>query len=395
MAGKAKEKTKFNIKQKLGKFIRFTEKGTHIDLPLLLITFILLAFGLVMLYSASYVVGIYKFKGDSLHYIKDQAVFAVIGTCVMLFASKVDYHILRRYALTLLVVVYILLALALVMPEYNNCHRWITIPGVITFQPSEFAKFAVILLFASMIDRHYDKMKTFKYGVMPFIAILGTIAGLLFLEPHLSAIVITCGVGVIMMFIGGTDIKWFFAGAGIVVVAAVIAAIMMPEKVAHVMPRIEAWLNPEADTTDTGYQTYQSILAIGSGGLFGLGLGNGRQKHLHLPEPQNDFIFAVICEELGFIGGMMVIILFIMLFLRGIYVATRAKDKFGAMLAIGIITQIALQAFLNVGVATGTLPNTGISLPFFSEGGTSLVVLMAEMGVVLSVSRYADLNNGE
>lgn len=395
MAGNAKEKTKFNIKQKLGRFIRFTEKGTHIDLPLLLITFVLLAFGLVMLYSASYVVGIYKFKGDSLHYIKDQVVFAVFGTGVMFFASKVDYHILRRYALTLLIVVYAFLGLALVMPEYNGCHRWITIPGVITFQPSEFAKFAVILLFASMIDRHYDKMKTFKYGVMPFIVILGTIAGLLFLEPHLSAIVITCGVGVIMMFIGGTDVKWFFAGAGIVVLSAIAAAIMMPEKVAHVMPRIEAWLNPEADTTDTGYQTYQSILAIGSGGLFGLGLGNGRQKHLHLPEPQNDFIFAVVCEELGFIGGMMVIILFIMLFIRGIYIATRAKDKFGAMLAIGIITQIALQAFLNVGVATGTLPNTGISLPFFSEGGTSLVVLMAEMGVVLSVSRYANLDKGD
>ncbi len=395
MAGKAKEKTKFNIKHKLSRFIRFTEKGTHIDLPLLLITFVLLAFGLIMLYSASYVVGIYKFKGDSLHYIKDQAVFAVIGTCIMFFASKVDYHVLRRYALALLVVVYLLLGLALIMPEYNGCHRWITIPGVFTFQPSEFAKFAVILLFASMIDRHYDKMKTFKYGVMPFIVILGTIAGLLFLEPHLSAIVITCGVGVIMMFIGGTDIRWFLLGAGIVIVAAVVAAFMMPEKVAHVMPRIEAWLNPEADTTDTGYQTYQSILAIGSGGLFGLGLGNGRQKHLHLPEPQNDFIFAVICEELGFIGGMMVIILFVMLFLRGIYVATRARDKFGAMLAIGIITQIALQAFLNVGVATGTLPNTGISLPFFSEGGTSLVVLMAEMGVVLSVSRYANLDNGD
>ncbi|MBQ8604731.1 MAG: putative lipid II flippase FtsW [Oscillospiraceae bacterium] len=365
------------------------------DLPILLITFILLAFGLIMLYSASYVVGIYKFNGDSLHYIKDQVKYAILGTGVMFFASKVDYHILRRYALTLLIIVYALLILALFMPEYNYCHRWITIPGVITFQPSEFAKFAVILLFASMIDRHYDKMKTFTYGVAPFIVILGTIAGLLFLEPHLSAIVITCGVGVIMMFIGGTDIKWFFRGAGIVVVAAIAAAILMPEKVAHVMPRIEAWLNPEADTTDTGYQTYQSILAIGSGGLFGLGLGNGRQKHLHLPEPQNDFIFAVICEELGFVGGMMVIILFIMLFLRGIYIATRAKDKFGAMLAVGIITQIALQAFLNVGVATGTLPNTGISLPFFSEGGTSLVVLMAEMGVVLSVSRYADLNNGD
>lgn len=391
MANKAKGKSKFNIKN----LIRFTEKGRRIDMPILLITLVLLAFGLVMLYSASYVVGIYKFSGDSLHYIKDQFRFAVAGLIVMYIASRVDYHILRNYSLSFLGFVYILLIIVLFMPPYNYCYRWITIPNIGTFQPSEFAKFAVILVFADIIEKNYSKMKTLRYGIVPFGVILLPIVFLLYLEPHLSAIVITCGVGVIMMYVGGADTKWFILGALVAVAGAIALFIIFPDSVDHVKPRIDAWLNPESDILDDGYQTYQSMLAIGSGGLFGLGLGNGRQKHLHLPEPQNDFIFAVICEELGFVGGVMVIILFIALFLRGIYIATRAKDKFGAMLVVGIITQIALQAFLNVGVATGTLPNTGISLPFFSEGGTSLLMLLAEMGVVLSVSRYANLENGE
>jgi len=391
LANKAKGKSKFNIKN----LIRFTEKGRRIDMPILLITLVLLAFGLVMLYSASYVVGIYKFSGDSLHYIKDQFRFAVAGLIVMYIASRVDYHILRNYSLSFLGFVYILLVIVLFMPPYNYCYRWITIPNIGTFQPSEFAKFAVILVFADIIEKNYSKMKTLRYGIVPFVVILLPIVFLLYLEPHLSAIVITCGVGVIMMYVGGADTKWFFLGAFFAVAGAIALFIIFPDSVDHVKPRIDAWLNPESDILDDGYQTYQSMLAIGSGGLFGLGLGNGRQKHLHLPEPQNDFIFAIICEELGFVGGVMVIMLFIALFLRGIYIATRAKDKFGAMLVVGIITQIALQAFLNVGVATGTLPNTGISLPFFSEGGTSLLMLLAEMGVVLSVSRYANLENGE
>ena len=392
MASKATGKSKLNIKDK----IRFTEKGARIDVPILFITMILLFFGLIMLYSASYVVGIYKFSGDSLHYIKDQVLFAVLGIILMYVASRVDYHTLRYYSFSILLISYILLVIVvLFMPEINGCKRWIVIKHVGTFQPSELAKFAVILVFADIIEKNYKKMKTFRYGVMPFIVILLPVVGLLFLEPHLSAIVITCGVGVIMMYVGGTDTKWFFLGALVAVAGITAAFILFPEYVDHVQPRIEAWFNPESDIQDTGYQTYQSILAIGSGGVFGLGLGNGRQKHLHLPEPQNDFIFAVICEELGFVGGIMVIVLFIALFLRGIYIATRAKDKFGAMLVVGIITQIALQAFFNVGVATGTLPNTGISLPFFSEGGTSLSMLLAEIGVVLSVSRSANLNNGE
>lgn len=390
MAENSKVKSKFNIKQ----WLRFTDKGAKMDMPLLLITFILLIFGLVMLYSASYVYGIYRFDGDSLHYIKDQALFAGIGVVAMFVASKIDYHIYRRYAVMLMGLVYILLVVVLFMPAYNGCHRWIVIPNVGTFQPSEIAKFAVILMFANMIEKNYDKMKQFQYGIAPFAVVLASIVALMFLQPHLSGIVIICMVGAIMMFIGGSDIKWFFLAFGVLVVGIIAVLIIFPESIHYASTRIDTWLHPENDLSAAGYQSYMGRLAIGSGGLFGLGLGNSRQKHLHLPEGQNDFIFAIICEELGFVSGMLVIILFIALFVRGIYIATRAKDKFGAMLAIGIIVQITLQAFLNVAVATGTIPNTGISLPFFSEGGTSLTMILGEMGIVLSVSRYANLDRG-
>ena len=390
MSDKQKVKSKFNINQ----WLRFTDKGAKMDMPLLLITFVLLGFGLVMLYSASYVYGIYRFNGDSLHYIKDQAMFAGIGVVAMLVASKVDYHVYRKYIPGLMAAVYLMLVIVLFMPAYNGCHRWIVIPNVGTFQPSEIAKFAVILMFANMIEKNYNKMKTPTFGIYPFAMVLGSIVVLMFFQPHLSGIIIICAIGGIMMLIGGSDIKWFIGAAAILVIGLVVVLITWPDAIHYASSRIDTWLHPENDLTSAGYQSYMGRLAIGSGGLFGLGLGNSRQKHLHLPEGQNDFIFAIICEELGFVGGMLVIFLFLALFARGIYVATRAKDKFGAMLVIGIIVQITLQAFLNIAVATGTIPNTGISLPFFSEGGTALMMILGEMGIVLSVSRYANLNRG-
>ncbi len=391
MANKAKGKSKFKIL----KGNVFNQKGAKLDMPLLLITFILLAFGLVMLYSASYVYGIYRFHGDSLHYIRDQAVFAAIGVVAMLIASKIDYHIYKNYIKFLMAVVYIMLVVVLFMPDYNGCHRWIVIEHVGTFQPSEIAKFVIVVVFANMIEKNYDKMKEFQYGIVPFLIVLVSIVILLFFEPHLSGIVIICTVGAIMMFVGGCDVKWFFIGFGLLVAGIIRVLIIFPESIHYASVRIDNWLHPENDLSNAGYQSYMGKLAVGSGGLFGLGLGNSRQKHLHLPEGQNDFIFAIICEELGFVGGVMVIALFVMLFLRGIYIAVRAKDKYGAMLVVGIISQICLQAFLNVAVATGTIPNTGISLPFFSEGGTSLLMILGEIGVVLSVSRSANLNRGE
>ncbi len=391
MAAKTRDKKKFNIKN----FIGFADRGSRIDLPFLIITLILLAYGLVMLYSASYVVGIYRFKGDSLHYIKDQVFFAGIGLVIMYIASVYDYRLIRRLLPAMVPIMYLLMVVVLAMPEWNGCKRWIYIEGVGSFQPSEIAKFVVIVLFAHMIEHNYSKMKSIEYGIFPFGRILGSIVALMIFQPHLSGMIIICAVGGIMMLIGGSDIKYFMGGAAILIAGVVAALIIYPDLIHYAEPRIINWLHPELDPQGLGFQRYQARLAIGSGGLFGLGLGNGRAKHLFVPEPQNDYIFAIVCEELGFVGGLMVILLFIALFLRGIYIAVNAKDKFGAMLVVGIVTQIALQAFLNVAVATGTIPTTGISLPFFSEGGTSLVMILGEIGVVLSVSRYAHLNDGE
>ncbi len=385
------KKTQFNIR----KFFRFADKGTSIDMPMFIITITLVVFGLIMLYSASYVVGIYRMN-DSMHYIKDQVVFAIVGVIVMMIASKIDYRILLRYDKLVLGLSYFLLIIVLFMPEFKGVKRWIIIPSVGSFQPSEIAKFTVILVFAKLIQQQGSKkMKTIRYGVVPFAVILASIAFLMVLEPHLSGTVIILCIGAIMMFVGGTDIKWFAIAGGVLVVGVVGAVIMFPDLVPYAETRIVAWRHPELDLAGSGYQSYQSLLAIGSGGLFGLGLGNSRQKHLILPEPQNDFIFSVICEELGFIGGMIVIALFLALLFRGLYISSKAKDKFGSLLVLGIIGQITLQAFLNIAVATNTIPNTGISLPFFSEGGTSLLMLLGEMGIVLSISRYANLNKGE
>lgn len=392
MSSREKKKSeKFNIK----KFFRLAGKDTNIDMPLLIITLVLLCFGLIMLYSASYVVGIYRF-GDSLLYIRKQAIFAVVGVIVMFIAAKIDYRILIRYATSIMLLGYVLLVIVLFMPEIEGVRRWIVLPGgIASFQASEVVKFAVTLLFAKMIQIKGSKMKTLQDGVFPFAAVLGTVTLLMLLEPHLSGTIIILAIGAIMMFVGGTDIKWFLIGGALLLAGVVAAIIIFPDLVPYAETRIIAWRNPEQDLQGSGYQSYQSLLAIGSGGLFGLGLGNSRQKHLHLPKPENDFIFAIVCEELGFIGGMLVIVLFFALFLRGIYIASKARDKFGSMLVVGIISQIALQAFLNIAVATNTIPNTGISLPFFSDGGTSLLMLLGEMGIVLSVSRYADIDRGE
>ncbi len=250
-----KKKTKLNIKS----LFRFADSGTRIDVPTLIITITLLCFGLIMLYSASYVVGIYRFKGDSLHYIRDQAFFAVVGVCVMFFAAKLDYHILKNYAMALMMLTYAMLVIVLFMPSIKGVNRWIIISGVGSFQPSEVAKFAVILLFATMISKNYDKMKTFQYGILPFIVVLATVVALLYFEPHLSGIVIICAIGAIMMFVGGSDIKWFVMGFALISVAVVAAVILYPESVVYAESRITAWQHPENDLQGAGYQSYQSL----------------------------------------------------------------------------------------------------------------------------------------
>lgn len=336
------------------------------DLPFLVLVLTLVGFGLVMLGSASSAVALYR-RGDAFAYLRPQLLYAALGIGAMWVASRVDYHIYHKLAWPLLALSMVLLTAVLFMPEYNGCKRWLVLPGLGTLQPSEIAKFAVVLVFAHIIALNHDRMGSFAVGVLPFALVLGAVA--------------------VLMFVGGTGLKWFvLAGAG--GAAAIGAAIIiMPDLVPYAASRLSSWLDPFADPLGDGHQTIQSLYAIGSGGAAGLGLGSSRQKHLFVPEPQNDFIFSILCEELGFVGACAVILLFALLLWRGITLAAHAPDRFGALLVVGFVVQVALQAVLNMAVVTNTIPNTGISLPFFSSGGTSLMMLLGEMGIVLSVSR--------
>ena len=356
------------------------------DLPFLLLILTLVAFGLIMLGSASWAVGLYR-RGDAYAYLRPQLLFAAVGLAALWAASRVDYHIYHRLAWPLLGLSLVLLAAVLFMPEYNGCRRWLVLPGLGTLQPSEIAKFAVVLVFAHIISLNHDRMGSFAVGVVPFALVLGMVSVLMLLEPHLSGTLLILGIGAVLMFVGGTGLKWFVL-AGVSGAAAIGAAIVvLPDLVPYAASRLGSWLDPFADPLGDGHQTIQSLYAIGSGGAAGVGLGSSRQKHLFVPEPQNDFIFSILCEELGFVGACSVILLFALLLWRGITLAAHAPDRFGALLAVGFVVQVALQAVLNMAVVTNTIPNTGISLPFFSSGGTSLMMLLGEMGIVLSVSR--------
>ena len=356
------------------------------DIWFLIILMLLVCYGLVMLFSAGYAVALYR-RGDAYTYIRPQLLFAAFGAAAMYAASLVDYHIWHKLAWPIMGVSLALLAIVLFMPEYNGCKRWIVLPGLGTLQPSEIAKFAVVLVFAHIISLNHDRMQTFATGVLPFMVILGAVTVLMLLEPHLSGTLLILGIGAVLMFVGGTGLKWF-ALAGIAGAGAIAAAVvLLPELVPYAMGRLSSWRDPFADPLGEGHQTIQSLYAIASGGAAGLGLGNSRQKYLYVPEPQNDFIFSILCEELGFVGAALTVVLFLLLFLRGMSIAVRARDKFGALLAVGFVVQVVLQAVLNIAVVTNTIPNTGISLPFFSAGGTSLVMLLGEMGVLMSVNR--------
>jgi len=357
------------------------------DLPFLVLVLTLVGFGLVMLCSASSAVALYR-RGDAFAYARPQLLYAALGIGAMWLASRVDYHIYHRFAWPLLALSLVLLVAVLFMPEYNGCKRWLVLPGLGTLQPSEIAKFAVVLVFSHIISLNHDRMGSFAVGVVPFVLVLGVVAVLMLLEPHLSGTLLILGIGAVLMFVGGTGLRWFvLAGAGGVAAAIGAAVVVMPDLVPYAASRLNSWLDPFADPLGDGHQTIQSLYAIGSGGAAGLGLGNSRQKHLFVPEPQNDFIFSILCEELGFIGACAVILLFSLLLWRGITLAAHAPDRFGALLVVGFVTQVAMQAVLNMAVVTNTIPNTGISLPFFSSGGTSLMMLLGEMGIVLSVSR--------
>ncbi len=371
------------------KRVRFLMHG-KMDLGFLSLVCILLAIGLVMLFSSSYSYALTYFD-NSYHFIARQAVFAAAGVTVMLLLSRVDYHIYRYFAWPLYALSVVLLTVLLALPPMvsnTDAKRWIII-GPINFQPSEIAKFAVILLFSHLISANYQRMKKFTFGVLFFAFLLGVVCALVILEPHLSATVLIFAIGVVLMIVGGIKARYILLGFGAGVGMAAVA--ILTGVVSYGSSRIQYWLNPWADTTGKGYQTIQSLLAIGSGGPMGRGIGRSRQKYLWLPEPHNDFIFAVVCEELGLIGAMIIILLFGALVWRGFVIAMRAPDKFGSLMAVGLTFQVGIQALLNILVVTNTIPNTGISLPFFSYGGTALLILLAEMGIILSISRGTSL----
>lgn len=344
---------------------------------------LVLCYGLIMLFSSSYVTAYYRFD-DIYHYIAPQAVLAVIGVGLMFFISNIDYHSLRHLYWHLYVILMVLLVWALFSEELNGVHRWVYLLGT-TLQPSEIAKFAVILGVALYIDKYYEKRHTLMHGMIIPVAPVLPIVVLLRMEPHNSAILLICMIVGTMLLCGGCALRWMPVMAGVAMGGIYLMLTAEGNDVAN--ERLGAWgLFAESDV-DLGYQTTQSLYSIASGGLTGLGIGNSRQKQLWLPEATNDFIFSVVCEELGFIGAVLCIALFAFLIVQGILIALRSPDYFGSMLTIGIMAQIAWQVFCHIGVVTATLPNTGISLPFFSSGGTSLLLLLCEMGVVLSVSR--------
>ena len=359
--------------------------GDKIDVTFLVILLLVLAVGLTMLYSASYAQSLYDTGyRSSTRYLAKQAVCAVIGLIAMAFISRIPAEFWLKLAWPLYWLSIVLLLLVLLFGQtVNGAKRWINIAGL-QFQPSEIAKFTLILLLAKLTRGFGSDAKTFRYGVLGFGAALMGILVPLALERHLSAIMLLGMVAVVMMFVAGTKGRWLLAGAG----AAVVFVIVYVSLLGYAGDRITAWFHPEGDPGNTGYQILQSLYAIGSGGLFGLGLGKSKQKYLYLPFQYNDYIFAVVCEELGLVGAVLIMGLFAALILRGYWIALRARDRFSTVLAAGLITQIAVQTILNMGVVTNLLPSTGVALPFFSYGGTALAVNLGEMGILLSISRY-------
>ena len=364
---------------------QMTPKKKKIDSTFSGLVLVLLAIGLISLCSASYVVSYYQFE-NSWHFIIRQLIFAIIGVVAMFVVGNIDYKILFKYAELFYGFAVVLLGLVLFMHPINGARRWLAL-GPVTFQPSEVAKLAIIIIFAKYITINEKRMNTFKFGVTKLISFMLVVAGLMLLEPHISGTVLIFIIGAIMMFVGGTNLFWFAVG-GAFIVFVVLFVIFTPGIANYAASRVSYWLDPFADPQGKGYQTIQSLYAIGAGGIFGVGVGNSKQKQLYLPEAQNDFVFSVVCEEVGLIGAVAIILVFAALFYRGIRIAQRTHDKFGFMIVVGIMVQLATQTLLNIAVVTNTVPNTGISMPFFSYGGTLLMMLLAEMGFVLSVSKF-------
>ena len=358
-----------------------------IDYTLLITVLLLLSMGLIMVLSASSPTALSEGRSSYAYFIR-QALFAGIGIVAMIVISKIDYRIYKKfYLLAYIASVLLLLAVMVIGKEANGAKRWIYITKSLSFQPSEFVKLFMIIFYATVLTKNKDSLKDFFSGWVKHLIMLVPIIGLLIIEPHLSASIVIIGICMIMMFLAGCKL-WQIIVPGVVIgIPALLIGIFKIQKFAHALKRITTFLNPWEDKLGAGWQVTQSLYAIGSGGVFGLGLGQSKQKYLYLPEPQNDFIFSVMAEELGFVGCLFVIILFAILIWRGILAAMKAPDMFGSLLAVGITSLIGIQAIINIAVVTSSMPATGMPLPFFSYGGTALFILLCEVGILLNVSR--------
>lgn len=377
--------------KKVRKFSKFA--NNQLDFILLIVVILLLSLGLIMVLSASSPTSLAETGDDSYSYFRKQAIFAVVGVIAMLFISKIDYRFWKKFYKIAYWVSIILLLMVLIPGigvSSGGASRWIKILGV-QFQPSELAKIGLIIFYASYLTDHKDELKGFYTGfIKPFLYLVPVILILILIQDHLSATIIIVAVVGIMMLMAGSRLKYFLTAgtaAGVAGAAALYLMAKFTSKGAFRLARITSFLNPWADKQGDGWQVIQSLYAIGSGGLFGVGLGQSKQKYLYISEPHTDFIFAVLAEELGFVGCAVVIALFCVFIWRGVLTAMKAPDMFGSLVAIGITSLIGLQAIINIAVVTSSMPVTGMPLPFFSYGVTSLLILLCSVGVLLNISR--------
>lgn len=367
--------------------------NNQFDFILCITVILLLALGIIMVLSASAPSAL-STTGNSYTYVKKQLIFALAGVFVMLFLSKVDYRFYKKYYWQIYFISWIILLLVIVPGlgySVKGATRWIKIGGF-QFQPSELTKIGLIIFFAGYLTDHKDELYDFKKGFFkPLCFLIPPIGILFFVQNHLSVSLVICIITIVMMFIAGCRLK-HFAVIGIIGISIIVGVFGFLQlsgagEENFRVDRISTYFDPWADAQGTGYQTVQSLYAIGSGGMFGLGLGNSKQKYLYIPEPHNDFIFSILAEELGFVGCLIVIILFAIFIWRGVLIAMKAQDMYGTLVAVGITTLVAVQAIINISVVTATVPTTGMSLPFFSYGGTALLLLLANVGILLNISR--------
>ena len=361
-----------------------------IDTKFFLLVVILLVIGLIALFSASYINAINR-HGSAYYYIGRQLKFALLGIVLMFLASRINYRVYKDFSFLAMTFAFVLLILVLIFHGDGDFKRWLVIGGHNLFQPSELAKIALVMYCAWSMDRRQKAICTDWKMMFLYMIVVGVICGLIALEKHVSATILVGLLGIIMTYLGGIDKRWYPLVIACIVGGAVLMVVFRNKMPEYAAVRIIAWLDKSYDPGDARWQTNNSLYAIGSGGLFGVGLGNSRQKHMYVSEPQNDFIFSIFCEEMGLVGALIVIVLFVLLIKRAFDIAMRTKDMFASLLVMGIAVQVGLQAALNIAVVTDLIPNTGISLPFFSYCGTSLCFLLIEMGMVLSVSRGAKI----